>query len=135
VLRLIHNKMETLLGREHAWIDALYFCPHHPDKGFPGEIPDLKVECACRKPRTDMFDQAVREWNIALSGSYGIGDSRRDVIAARRMGIRAIGVRTGNGCRDCGALDAPDHLVQDLYEAVDIILAPRGVMRIREQQS
>jgi histidinol-phosphate phosphatase family protein len=135
VLRLIHNKMETLLGREHARIDALYFCPHHPDKGFPGEVTELKVKCACRKPETGMFEQAVREWNVALSGSYGIGDSRRDVIAARRMGISAIGVRTGHGCRDCGALEAPDHLVQDLNEAVDIILAPQGAMRIREIQS
>ena len=132
VLRLIHNKMETLLGREHAWIDALYFCPHHPDKGFAGEVSELKVDCVCRKPKTGMFDQAVRDWNISLSGSYGIGDSRRDVIAARRMGIGAIGVKTGHGCRDCDALDSPDRLVEDLREAVDIILASRGVMPIQE---
>jgi histidinol-phosphate phosphatase family protein len=135
VLRLIHNKMEALLGREHAWIDAIYFCPHHPDKGFPGEIPELKIDCTCRKPKTGMFDQAVQDWNIELSSSYGIGDSRRDVMAARRMGICAIGVRTGMGCRDCGALEAPDYLVQDLYEAADIILAPRDAMRIREAHS
>ena len=104
VLRLIHNKMETLLGRKHAWIDALYFCPHHPDEGFAGEIPELKVDCACRKPKTGMFDQAVRDWNISLSGSFGVGDTRRDVLAARRMGIVAIGVKTGHGCRDCDAL-------------------------------
>ena len=119
VLRLIHNKMETLLGRKHAWIDALYFCPHHPDKGFAGEVPELKVDCACRKPKTGMFDQAVRDWNISLPGSYGVGDSRRDVIAARRMGIVAIGVKTGHGCRDCDALESPDWLVEDLREAVE----------------
>ena len=127
VLRLIHNKMETLLGREHAWIDALYFCPHHPDKGFAGEVPELKVDCVCRKPKTGMFDQAVQDWNISLSGSYSIGDSRRDVIAARQMGIGAIGVKTGHGCRDCDALESPDRLVEDLREAVDIILASSGV--------
>ncbi len=125
-LRLIHNKMETLLGREHAWIDALYFCPHHPDKGFAGEVPELKFDCGCRKPKTGMFEQAIRDWNISLAGSYGIGDSRRDVIAARRMGIVAIGVKTGSGCRDCDALDSPDWLVEDLGEAVDIILASSG---------
>jgi histidinol-phosphate phosphatase family protein len=125
-LRLIHNKMETLLGREHAWIDALYFCPHHPDKGFAGEVPELKFDCGCRKPKTGMFEQAIRDWNISLAGSYGIGDSRRDVIAARRMGIVAIGVKTGSGCRDCDALDSPDWLVKDLEEAVDIILASSG---------
>jgi len=74
-----------------------------------------------------MFDQAVRDWNISLSGSYSIGDSRRDVIAARQMGIGAIGVKTGHGCRDCDALESPDRLVEDLREAVDIILASSGV--------
>ncbi len=122
-LRLIHNKMETLLGREHAWIDALYFCPHHPDKGFAGEVQELKIDCDCRKPKTAMFDRAVRDWNVSLPGSYGIGDSRRDVLAARRIGIRTIGVKTGHGCRDCDTLEWPDLLVEDLGEAVDIILA------------
>jgi mannose-1-phosphate guanylyltransferase/phosphomannomutase len=122
VLQLIHNKMETLLGRKHAWIDALYFCPHHPDKGFADEVPELKVDCKCRKPKTGMFDQAVQDWNISLSGSYGVGDSRRDVIAARRVGIVAIGVKTGHGCRDCDARESPDWFVEDLQEAVDIIL-------------
>jgi histidinol-phosphate phosphatase family protein len=133
-LRLIHNKMETLLGREHAWIDALYFCPHHPDRGFAGEVPELKVDCACRKPKTGMFEQTVRDWNISLPGSYGIGDSRRDVIAARQMGIGAIGVRTGHGCRDCDTLESPDWLVEDLQEAVEIILASNSVAPIRGAQ-
>jgi mannose-1-phosphate guanylyltransferase/phosphomannomutase len=125
-LRLIHNKMETLLGQKHAFIDALYFCPHHPDKGFAGEVPELKIDCACRKPKTGMFDQAVKDWNISLVNSYSIGDSRRDVIAARRAGIAAIGVKTGHGCRDCDALDSPDWLVEDLSDAVDVILASSG---------
>jgi mannose-1-phosphate guanylyltransferase/phosphomannomutase len=122
MLRLIHNKMETLLGRKHAWIDALYFCPHHPDKGFAGEVPELKVDCNCRKPKTGLFDQAVLDWNISLPDSYGVGDGRRDVIAARRMGIVPIGVKTGHGCLDCDNRDSPDWLVEDLQEAVDIIL-------------
>lgn len=126
MLRIIHNKMETLLGCEGALVDAIYYCPHHPDKGFPGEIPELKIECTCRKPKTGMFVQAVRDWNISLSGSYGVGDSRRDVIAARHMGILAIGVKTGHGCRDCNVFAAPDCLAEDLYEAVEIILTVHG---------
>jgi len=125
-LRLIHNKMETLLGRKHAWIDALYFCPHHPDEGFAGEVSELKFDCTCRKPKTGMFDQAVQDWNISLAGSYCVGDSRRDIVAARRVGIVPIGVRTGSACRDCDALDSPDLLVEDLEEAVEIILASSG---------
>ncbi len=122
-LRAIHDKMETLIGREHGWIDALYYCPHHPDRGFAGEIAELKVECACRKPQPGLFRQAVRDWNIALEGSWSVGDSRRDILAARRMGIAAIGVRTGQGCRDCGADAMPDRIAADLPAAVDIILA------------
>jgi histidinol-phosphate phosphatase family protein len=134
IVRVIHNKLESLLGQEHAWIDALYFCPHHPDKGFVGEVKELKIDCACRKPKTGMFERAVRDWNISLSGSYGIGDSRRDVIAARRMGTRAIGVKTGHGCRDCNALESPDRLAVDLREAVDIILASDGVVAMQGAQ-
>jgi mannose-1-phosphate guanylyltransferase / phosphomannomutase len=126
VLRLIHNKMETLLGREHAWIDALYFCPHHPDRGFAGEVPELKFDCICRKPKTGMFDQAVRDWNVSLADSYCVGDSRRDIAAARRMGIVPIGVKTGRACRDCDGLDSPDWLVEDLGAAVEIILGSSG---------
>jgi mannose-1-phosphate guanylyltransferase / phosphomannomutase len=127
-LRLIHNKIETLLGREGAWIDALYFCPHHPDQGFAGEISGLKINCTCRKPKTGMFDQALRDWNISLSRSYGIGDSRRDVIAARRIGVCAIGVKTGHGCRDCDELESPDRLAEDLWEAADIILRSEKIV-------
>jgi mannose-1-phosphate guanylyltransferase / phosphomannomutase len=126
-LRLIHNKMETLLGREHAWIDALYFCPHHPDKGFAGEVAELKIDCDCRKPKIGMFERAARDWNVSLPESYGVGDSRRDVLAARRMGLRTIGVKTGHGCRDCGASEQPDRLADDLGEAVEFILAASAV--------
>jgi histidinol-phosphate phosphatase family protein len=122
-LRRIHNKMETLLGRERAWVDALYYCPHHPDKGFPGEVPELKVDCICRKPKTGMFEKALVDWNISLADSYVIGDSRRDIIAARRMGITAIGVKTGHGCRDCDALEISPSLGSDLAEAADMILS------------
>jgi mannose-1-phosphate guanylyltransferase / phosphomannomutase len=130
-LRVIHNKMETLLGREQAWIDALYFCPHHPERGFPDEVPELKIDCACRKPKIGMFERAIADWNISLSDSWVVGDSRRDVIAAHRMGIAAIGVKTGHGCRDCDALEPPDFLVNDLADAANMILAQEEIMAIR----
>ena len=49
-LKEIHNKLETLLGAQGAYLDAICYCPHHPDAGYPGEIPALKIECDCRKP-------------------------------------------------------------------------------------
>ena len=48
-LDVIHNKMETILGNNGAYIDEIYYCPHHPDSGFDGEIPELKIKCGCRR--------------------------------------------------------------------------------------
>ena len=87
-LHKIHNKMETLLGREGAYIDDLYYCPHHPDKGFDGEIPELKFECSCRKPKPGMLFEAAEKYNIDLSRSWMIGDGRTDIEAGRAAGCK-----------------------------------------------
>ena len=87
-LRTIHDKMETLLGKEGAFVDAIYYCPHHTDKGFEGERPDYKFDCDCRKPKPGLLLQAAQEWNIDLSQSYMIGDSDRDVQAGHAAGCR-----------------------------------------------
>jgi mannose-1-phosphate guanylyltransferase / phosphomannomutase len=89
-LRALHKKMETALGLEHAYLDALYYCPHHPARGFPGEVAELKVPCACRKPQPGMLRQAAEEWNIDLSSSWMIGDRESDVLAGKRAGCRTI---------------------------------------------
>lgn len=86
----IHNKMETDLGKQGAYIDALYYCPHHPDKGFEGERAEFKVECNCRKPKAGMLLQAAKEYNIDLSQSYMVGDSYRDVEAGLTAGCTPI---------------------------------------------
>ena len=87
-LQAIHDKMETLLGREGAFVDAIYYCPHHPDKGFEGERPEYKFECDCRKPKAGLFLRAAQDWNIDLSQSYMIGDSERDVEAGKNAGCK-----------------------------------------------
>lgn len=87
-LHEIHKKMETLLGKDGAYIDGLYICPHHPDKGFEGERPEYKVDCDCRKPKPGLLLQAARDFNIDLSQSYMIGDSNRDVEAGRKAGCK-----------------------------------------------
>ncbi len=86
----IHRKMATLLGREGAYIDALYYCPHHPDKGFEGEVPELKIECDCRKPKPGLLLRAAEDYNIDLTRSYMIGDSESDVIAGEKAGCHSI---------------------------------------------
>lgn len=87
-LQTIHNRMETLLGKEGAFIDAIYYCPHHPDKGFEGEHPDYKFDCNCRKPKPGLLLQAAKDWNIDLNKSYMIGDSERDVLAGNAAGCK-----------------------------------------------
>ncbi|MBR1575193.1 MAG: HAD-IIIA family hydrolase [Bacteroidales bacterium] len=87
-LQAIHAKMETLLGREGAYLDAIYYCPHHPDRGFAGERPEYKGPCSCRKPAPGMLLQAAEDFRIDLARSYMIGDSESDVEAGRRAGCR-----------------------------------------------
>lgn len=87
-LNEIHKKMATLLGREGAYVDGIYICPHHPDKGFEGERPEYKIDCDCRKPKPGLLLQAAKDFNIDLSESYMIGDSHRDVEAGENAGVK-----------------------------------------------
>ena len=87
-LNEIHKKMATLLGREGAYVDGIYICPHHPDKGFEGERPEYKIDCDCRKPKPGLLLQAAKNFNIDLSESYMIGDSHRDVEAGENAGVK-----------------------------------------------
>lgn len=105
-LENIHKKMETLLGNERAYLDKIYFCPHHPEKGFAGELPELKVDCDCRKPKPGMLLQAARDLNIDLSNSWMIGDSLSDIEAGRRAGCNAILLN-----KDFNLLDAVEEIL------------------------
>ncbi len=116
----IHKKMETILGEQRAWLDAIYFCPHHPEKGFPEENPIYKIDCDCRKPKTGMFRRAIEKFNINIHESFMIGDSERDIQAGINVGCVTIGVRTGYGIKKTKLF--PDYMFTDLAEAVDFIL-------------
>ena len=87
-LEQIHIKLETLLGREGAYIDGLYYCPHHPDKGFEGEVPELKFNCECRKPKPGLILRAAKDFNIDVSQSWMIGDGKNDIGAGKNAGCR-----------------------------------------------
>ena len=87
-LERIHNKMETLLGKEGAYLDAIYFCPHHPHKGYEGERPELKLDCNCRKPKPGMLLKAAQDFNIDLAKSWMIGDGENDIRAGQNAGCR-----------------------------------------------
>jgi histidinol-phosphate phosphatase family protein len=121
-LQNIHNKLETLLGREHAFLDRIYFCPHHPDKGFAGERADLKIDCDCRKPKIGMIERAAAELNIDLNQSWLIGDTTTDLQTARNAGLKSILVRTGNAGKDGKHNARPDFVFDTLNPAINFIV-------------
>lgn len=96
-LEEIHRKMETLLGAEGAYVDAIYYCPHHPDSGFAGEIPELKKVCDCRKPKPGMLLRAADDYHIDLAASWMVGDQKMDIQAGKNAGCRAVGVWGAQG--------------------------------------
>ena len=95
-LDLIHMKMETDLGRHGAYINDLFYCPHHPEKGFEGERPEYKIECDCRKPKPGMIFKAAEKYNIDLAQSYMAGDNKRDVMAGINAGCKSVFINGGN---------------------------------------
>lgn len=125
-LQAIHNKMETLLGYEGARLDAIYYCPHHPDGGYPEEVRELKIRCRCRKPGTLLYEQAAERFHIDLGLSAVIGDSTRDLEAARRLGCRAVLVNTGLAGSDIPAGIYPDFAAADLGEAINWVIGPES---------
>ena len=118
----IHRRLEWELGKEGAYVDGIYLCPHHPDKGFPGERPELKIVCSCRKPGTAMVEQACRELGLDMRASWMIGDQTLDMEMARRAGLRSVLVRTGNGGRDAKFDVTPDFTADDIAAAARLIV-------------
>lgn len=96
----IHNKMETLLGKAGAYVDALYYCPHHPHKGYEGEVPELKIDCDCRKPKPGMLLQASTDYNIRLEDSWMIGDGENDVKCGIAAGCKTVLIGEGEYGQD-----------------------------------
>ena len=121
-LHNIHNKLKTLLGEKGVFVDDIFYCPHHPDKGFEGELPELKFDCECRKPKTGMIDEAVEKYNIDLSRSYMVGDSTMDLEMARNAGIKSVLVNTGFAGNDGKYDRSCDIEAEDLLDAVEKII-------------
>jgi D-glycero-D-manno-heptose 1,7-bisphosphate phosphatase len=125
LIHQVHRRMEDLLRREGAYLDGIYYCPHHPEVGEP----PYRQKCRCRKPDIGLVDQAVKELDIDCSKSYVIGDRGMDLEFAHRVGAKGILVLTGYGKGEWEYLRdqwkvKPDHVSRDLYEAVLWILHP-----------
>ena len=111
----IHKKMETLLGANGAFLNAIYYCPHHPEKGFDGEIAELKIDCDCRKPKSGMLIKADKDFNIDFEHSWIVGDSERDLIAGKNVGCKTIYISNSNS-------NYADYRAKNLSDAVDLIM-------------
>ena len=122
----IHRKMQTLLGREGAYLDGIEYCPHHPDKGYPEENPAYKIACHCRKPDTGMIERAAERYNIDVSASWMVGDSTVDVQTGKNAGTGTVLVRTGVSGRDGKYAVRADMECEDILEAVEEILKREG---------
>lgn len=121
-LERIHDRLEMLLEKEGAYLDAIYHCPHHPDGGVPGERVELKIDCRCRKPGTAMIERAASDFPIRMEDSWMIGDTTVDLQTAHNAGLRAILVRTGYGGRDGRWPVRADFEFADVQEAVDFVV-------------
>lgn len=113
-LNAIHNKMHKTVNQLGGRIDAVFFCPHAPEAG-----------CACRKPKPGMLLEIAARFNIALAGVPAIGDSRRDLEAARAAGARPILVLSGKGEQtlEAGGLPEGTEIHQDLAAAAVALAA------------
>lgn len=118
----IHHKLETLLGEKGAYVDGIYYCPHHPDRGFERENLDYKIPCHCRKPDTGMIEESVRRFNIDTKESYMVGDTTVDIQMGKNAGLKTILVLSGEGGRDKKYAVKSDYVCRDLREAVNIIV-------------
>lgn len=116
------DKIETLLGKEKAYLDGIYYCPHHPDKGFKGEVKRLKKDCSCRKPKIGLIEKAVKDFNLDLSSCFMIGDSEVDVLTGKNANIPQIQLQSGY--KDTQK-EKPTYLAYDFLDAVDFCLEKR----------
>jgi histidinol-phosphate phosphatase family protein len=122
-LHELHTLLEGKLGQEGAWLDAFYVCPHHPDRGFDGERPELKIACDCRKPLPGLLLRAAAELGVDRRASVFVGDRTIDLRAARAAGVLGIGVLTGTALRDGVFPIAPETpIVPTFAEAVSFVL-------------
>jgi len=114
--------MYTLLGEEGSYLDGLYFCPHHPDRGYIGEVSQLKIACNCRKPNTGMIMRAMQDYNIDLNESWMIGDTTMDIQTGLNAGVKTALVLTGEAGAD-GKYDVvPNIIGKDLLGCIKTII-------------
>jgi len=128
-VRQTHEIIQSSLLEKDASIDKFYYCPHHPTEGTGIYLQN----CNCRKPLPGMLLQAAHDFDIELGSSYMIGDTDRDMEAAKKIGVKGILVKTGYGREVLQDVDPdaaaagnkPDFVAEDILEAVKWIMKDR----------
>lgn len=124
-VKLINDTLVTMLNKKNAYINAVYFCPHHPERNHPDIPPQAlkyRIKCQCRKPKLAMFKAAIKDFNINLQSAYLVGDRTIEIEAGKKLGIPTILVETGFGGRDNKYPIKSDYISIDFSHAVDIIV-------------
>lgn len=117
-VQAVNDRMCTLLAKNGATVNAVYYCPHHPN----GTVSQYTYECKCRKPQIGMAEQAEQEWDIDLTQSYMIGDKLVDIQFGQAFGARqSFLVQTGHG-REEGKSAVHTQCVANIVEAIDVVL-------------
>ena len=120
---LVHARLNELLAQENAHMDAIYYCPHHPE----GSVPEYSITCKCRKPSPGMLIEAEKNHQLDLSASWIIGDKASDIEAGINAGCKTILVRTGYGDKITSeSLPAGTIIKTNLLEAVNFILLSKS---------
>lgn len=121
-LQKINNYIEYEMGINGAYVDDSFFCLHHPHKGYPGEVEELKVNCNCRKPKPGLLRTAADLYHLSLSDCFIVGDRLADIEAGWRIGVPGVLLETGDREKQSATELLPFALAKNLPEACEFIL-------------
>ena len=121
-VKIFNDGMAHLLAKEGSHVDAVYYCPHHPD----GIIERYKIDCGCRKPKPGMILEAAQNHSLDIQNSFVVGDKWSDIEAGKNAGCQTILVLTGHGTDESLKIKDNCLVTSDLYEAVSKYIIGRS---------
>jgi D-glycero-D-manno-heptose 1,7-bisphosphate phosphatase len=122
-----NDLMKRELAQDNAYVDGIYFCPHHPD----GVLPEYRMECSCRKPDIGLIEKARSELDIDMKRSYVVGDRWLDIEFAHNANLPGILVLTGYGKGDIEYI-VPDEKIKPTFVAADLSRAVEWILKENE---